>query len=90
MDAAPLDANAVAGDLAEVFAFDITVASTICGTCHHRHEAATLHAYAHAAGLVLRCPSCGGVQLRFVRAPDRAWLDLGGVDVLEVHLPSGP
>ena len=36
MNQAPLDGNVAAGDLAEVFAFDVTVAVTTCATCH-RH-----------------------------------------------------
>jgi hypothetical protein len=35
---------------------------------------------------VLRCATCATVQLRFVRGPRRAWLDLRGIDVLEVPL----
>jgi hypothetical protein len=39
--------------------------------------------YLHAPGIVLRCASCDAVQIRFVRGPQRAWLDLRGVRVLE-------
>jgi transposase len=46
---------------------------------------AELHAYMDAPGMVLRCASCGAAQLRLVRSGDRAWLDLRGIQVLEVH-----
>jgi hypothetical protein len=34
--------------------------------------------------MVLRCASCDAVQLRFVRSPARAWVDLRGIDMLEI------
>ena len=55
MNPAPLDGNVAAGDLADVFAFDVTVAVTTCSTCHHAHPMAALRAYVQAPGLVLRC-----------------------------------
>jgi Family of unknown function (DUF6510) len=83
----PLDGNAVAGDLAGLFAFDTTVAITTCATCHDTHPVGTLPAYVQAPGLVLRCASCHAVQLRVVRSPHRAWLDLRGIDLLEIPDP---
>jgi len=88
MDAA-LDGNAVAGALAEIFVVDMTMARTTCATCADSRPMAELRAYVHAAGTVLRCTSCGAVQVRMVRAPDRAWLDLRGVEVLQLQLPDG-
>jgi hypothetical protein len=84
MSSAPLDGNATAGDLADVFAFDATIAVTICAACGHTHSLATLHAYLQAPGMVLRCATCDAVQLRLVRSPQRAWLDLRGIDMLEI------
>ena len=86
MSQAPLDGNATAGDLAEVFAFDVTAAVSTCATCRHAHAVAALRAYQRAPGIVLRCASCDAVQIRFVRAPQRAWLDLRGIDMLEIQL----
>ncbi len=85
MDAA-VDGNAVAGALAEVFVMDMTTARTTCATCDDTRAVAELRAYVRSAGTVLRCTSCGAVQIRLVRAPDRAWLDLRGVKVLELDL----
>jgi hypothetical protein len=86
MDAA-VDGNAVAGTLAELFVVDMTVALTTCAGCAGTRPMAELRAYVRSAGTVLRCPSCGVAQVRMVRAPDRAWLDLRGVTVLELELP---
>jgi hypothetical protein len=90
MSPAPLDGNAAAGDLAGIFTFDATVAVTTCAACHRTHAVATLHAYLQAPGLVLRCASCDAVQMRLVRSIERVWLDLRGVDLLEIPVPSGP
>ena len=84
----PLDGNATAGDLADIFAFDTTTAITTCATCRHAHPVAALRAYLRAPGMVLRCASCDAVQIRFVRSPARAWLDLRGIDLLEIPLPT--
>jgi hypothetical protein len=48
---------------------------------------AELQAYVRSAGTVLRCASCGAALVRLVRAPDRAWLDLRGVKVVQLDLP---
>jgi hypothetical protein len=83
-----VDGNASAGDLADIFAFDATTAVTTCATCRHAHTVATLRAYLRAPGMVLRCASCDAVQMRFVRAPQHVWLDLRGIDMLEIPSPT--
>jgi hypothetical protein len=88
MDNVPLDGNAAAGELLEVFAFDVTVARTTCASCRDTRPIGELAAYTRAPGIVLRCASCGAVQVRMVRAVDRAWVDLRGVGVLQVPLPA--
>lgn len=82
-----LDGNAAAGALAEVFALEMTVAVTTCATCGDSRPLGELRAYLQAPGIVLRCASCGALQARLVRGPDRAWLDLRGIQVLQVELP---
>ena len=42
------------------------------------------HLYADAPALVLRCPSCTEVVLRFAAQPGRLLLDLRGVRLLTV------
>ncbi len=85
-----LDGNAAAGALADVFAPDMTAAITSCAACGDGRPVGELRAYLLAPGLVLRCASCQAVQIRVVRAPGRAWLDLRGIRVLQVELgPAG-
>jgi hypothetical protein len=83
-----LDGNAAAGELADVFVADMTVAMATCATCTDTRPVAELVAYLHAPGIVLRCASCGAVEMRLVRAGPRAWLDLRGVSVVELTLPT--
>jgi hypothetical protein len=80
-----LDGNAAAGALGDLFAFDVTVAVSTCASCGDGRPVAELRAYLDAPGIVLRCASCGAAQLRLVRSGDRAWLDLRGIRVLEIH-----
>jgi hypothetical protein len=85
---APYDGNASAGDLSEVFAFDVTVARTTCGACGDTRPLAELHAYLRSPGTVLRCASCENVQVRLVRSGTEAWLDLRGVRVMRLPVPA--
>ncbi|HEY6416632.1 MAG TPA: DUF6510 family protein [Acidimicrobiales bacterium] len=87
MDTTPLDGNAAAGALAELFAFNVTMAVSTCAHCRDTRTIAELRAYVRAPGMVLRCPSCGGVQLRLVQSTERAWLDLRGIEALQI--PAG-
>jgi hypothetical protein len=81
-----LDGNAAAGALGEVFVAEMTASIATCATCGDARPVAELRAYLHAPGVVLRCASCGAVQIKLVRAAQRAWLDLRGVRVLELVL----
>src|SRR5205823_14988644 len=89
-DAEPvhLDGNALAGPLSELFAVDVTVATSRCVGCGLTGPIAELRVYTRAPGLVARCPGCDHVILRLVRTPDTAWLDLTGTVSLRLHLPS--
>jgi Zn finger protein HypA/HybF involved in hydrogenase expression len=84
VDTSPLDGNATAGTLGELFAFNVTMAVTTCAHCHDTRPMAELRAYVRAPGMVLRCPSCNGVQLRLVQTTERAWLDLQGIQMLQI------
>ena len=83
-----LDGNELAGPLGEVFAVDMTVATGRCAHCGRTGPVAQMRVYTHAPGLVARCPNCGEVLMRLVRAPGRAYLDLRGLTMLQVPLPS--
>ncbi|MEV0719742.1 DUF6510 family protein [Asanoa sp. NPDC050611] len=81
-----VDGNALAGPLMDIFAVDMSMAQGTCAHCGDRGMVAQMHVYDHAAGMVARCPSCQEVNMRLVRGPDRAWLDLRGVVALEIPL----
>ncbi len=84
-----VDGNVLAGALGELFAVDVTTAVGECVTCGTSGAIAQTRVYTDAPGLVARCPACGEVVLRLVRAPDRAWLDLRGMRCLQLAIP-GP
>ena len=79
-----LDANAVAGDLAALFGFEVTALGCRCAHCGHQGEMGSLRAWTHGPGVVLRCSICGEVMLRWVRAPGGVRIDLRGVALLEL------
>ncbi len=87
LDGNELDGNALAGPLREVFAVELTAARGICAGCGRGGPLAEARVYAHAPGLVARCRVCAAVLARVVTGPDRSWVDLRGLAVIEV--PSG-
>ncbi len=82
-----VDGNMLAGALGEIFAIDLTAAVGRCAGCGRVGPIAEARVY-QAAGLVARCPRCASVLLRVVRAPDRVYLDLHGLALLELAVPS--
>ena len=88
MTYAGLDGNAMAGDLAEIFAAEMTAAVATCAGCGSSGAVAELRLWGAAPGLVARCPQCTDVILRIVRAPDRVFLDLRGALRLEIPVGS--
>ena len=88
MTDAGLDGNAMAGELREIFAADVTTAIATCAGCGASGAVAELRLWGHRpGGLVARCPHCEDVVIRVVRAPDRVFLDMRGALRLEVPLP---
>jgi hypothetical protein len=81
-----VDGNALGGLLGDLFAADLTMATTTCVGCRAVAPLAAIHVYLDAPGVVARCPGCDAVLLRLVRHETRAWLDLTGIKVLEVPL----
>jgi ribosomal protein S27E len=81
-----LDANAAAGPLAELFAVDLTVAMATCAGCGNTAPLAAHLLYAHAPALVVRCPNCAAVVLRYASSGRRLRLDLTGARLLTVTL----
>ena len=80
----PLDGNAAAGILSELFAIDLTVAQLVCTGCSHTHSLAELKLYGLPMGAILRCPDCNDCVLRIVARAPHYWLDTRGVSLLRV------
>jgi Family of unknown function (DUF6510) len=82
-----LDGNAAAGPLTEIFAFELTSATSTCAHCAVVSPLGAHELYADAPGWVLRCPGCAQVVLRLARTPGRALLDLRGSRLLQIATP---
>jgi hypothetical protein len=82
-----LDGNEAAGALADLFAVDLTEARSRCASCGNTAMLGAHHLYADAPALVLRCPSCTQVVLRFAARRGRLLLDLRGAQLLVVPVP---
>jgi len=78
-----LDGNAT-GILHALFPFEMTTAEVTCKNCSATGAIGSLAAYIHGMGTVVRCPSCDQVLIRVVHAKGRYWLDMSGVQVLQI------
>jgi uncharacterized protein DUF6510 len=78
-DMLPLDGNAAAGRLDQVFAFDATLAIVTCRTCATTGPLAELALYGRETGLVLRCRRCEAVNIRMLETDRVVNLDMSGV-----------
>lgn len=79
-----LDGNAVAGQLWELFRFDIVAAIGRCRHCGAVRVFGETMVYVDAPGIVVRCASCEGVLLRLVETPTQYWLDVSGLSHLRI------
>jgi hypothetical protein len=77
-DTVPLDGNAAAGLLAELFAIDVTIARVTCRGCGSVSPMAEARVYGGGMGAIFRCVNCDGVVMRLARTPDGYWLDMRG------------
>ena len=80
----PLDGNALAGPLGELFRFDLTTTEGECRHCHDTAVLARAAVYPDPSGYVARCHACGGVLLTLVIGELRTWLDLSGIAGLRI------
>jgi Family of unknown function (DUF6510) len=80
----PLDGNAIAGELYDVFGHEMTTASGTCATCHTERQLGELRVYLQRApGTVARCRSCNALMMVFVEIRGVTCVDLSGVEALE-------
>jgi hypothetical protein len=85
--AAPLDGNAAAGLLGELFAVDVTVAEITCGGCGAVAAIGAVRVYGGPMGAVLRCAHCDTVVLGITHTPAGLWLDMHGARKMFVARP---
>ncbi len=82
-----LDGNAAAGPLSELFGVDLSDAAATCGHCGGTTALAAHDVYADAPALVVRCPGCTEVVLRFAADARTLRVDLSGTRLLVVARP---
>ncbi len=90
MDERRLDGNATGGLLGEVFALEMTTARVACTECGATGEIGGQIAYVSEIGTVVRCAACDNALIRVARRVDsrsRYWLDLRGVEYLQIEGP---
>jgi len=80
-----LDANAVAGELTELFGVDLTALVHRCAHCGNRGAVGTLRAWTRGPGVVLRCSICSEVVVRWMRTDAGARVDLRGAAYLQME-----
>lgn len=73
----PLDGNAIAGQLFELFDREMTTAHGACAHCGTEALIAELRVYTRAPGAVARCRHCGQVVfvVTEIRGQTRIYLD---------------
>jgi hypothetical protein len=82
-----LDGNAAAGILAEIFTHEMTSAQSACAQCGRAGPLGSLILYGGQMGTILRCPTCGSVQMRVVYVPERGgqyWMDMRGMASMRI------
>jgi hypothetical protein len=82
--AVPLDGNAAAGLLRELFALDLTVALLTCEGCGAVAAVAEVRVYGGPMGAIFRCGTCDTAVLRLSRTPIGFSLDMRGARCLRV------
>jgi Family of unknown function (DUF6510) len=85
MDELMLDGNAVAGELQEVFAVEMTTAMGTCDGCGASEPVGAVRVF-KGAGMVLRCPHCDTALLTIVRDEGRMWLGFPGMRSLQLNI----
>jgi Family of unknown function (DUF6510) len=86
-DAIPLDGNATAGLLRELFAFDVTAAVVTCDGCGKVAQVGDVRVYGGRMGAIFRCAHCDTVVIRLTHTPAGLWLDMRGARGFFVQPP---
>lgn len=81
-----VDGNCLAGAMSDIFGRDITDAIGVCNFCGHRAAMADAHAYNAGPGVVLRCPDCDTILMRWATTPVSTFLEMPGLQSLEIAM----
>jgi predicted RNA-binding Zn-ribbon protein involved in translation (DUF1610 family) len=79
-----VDGNALAGQLSDLFAFDITTAVGRCLNCGMSGMIGEAMVYLACPGTIARCAHCDAVLATIVESDDTIWLSLSGVSAIQV------
>jgi hypothetical protein len=79
-----LDGNAAAGNLQEIFPFEMTLAQFTCAGCGAHDVIGATAAYMNGMGTIVRCPRCDAALLRVAHIRGEYLLDMRGVYVLQI------
>jgi Family of unknown function (DUF6510) len=79
----PLDGNAIAGLMFDVFGAEMTTAKGTCTHCGSVAMMAERMVYLPAPGTVVRCRSCESIMMVFVEVRGTYCVDLSGAEMLE-------
>ena len=86
----PVDGNALAGPLFELFRVDMTTAESQCLGCHTLDLLARASVFISEMGAVMRCRNCGAVQAVLVDIAGTISLKLPGVALIRSSEPVAP
>ena len=84
-----LDGNALGGPLAELFAPDLTAATVTCANCGGEKPLAAHQVYPDAPAMVVRCPGCTSVVMRYASDQRGIRFEMTGVRLLIVAERNG-
>ena len=80
------DGNALADDLGDIFAVDVTAARFVCAGCGHTDVVAALQLFGQTPASVARCPERKEVVICLVETDGRVFLDTRGIVRLELPM----
>jgi predicted RNA-binding Zn-ribbon protein involved in translation (DUF1610 family) len=86
----PLDGNAIAGELFEIFGREMTAATGACSSCGATSQVAQLRVYMQAPGAVARCPGCGEVVIVIVDIRGTLRIDTSGFGLVDPQMAAPP
>lgn len=79
-----VDGNILDGPLGAVFAVEMSTAIAVCAGCGGTERMAATQVYGAPMGLIVRCPGCGEVLLRYAETPSARTLDMRGIRSLRL------